>query len=50
MVYTDGVPHAVMSGQYALEQTFIVPPEALVSPQAAPIRVLESVTGMTMNN
>ncbi len=50
MVYTDGVPHAVMSGQYALEQTFIIPPEALVSPQAAPVRVLESVTGTAMTN
>jgi hypothetical protein len=40
MVYTDGVPHAVMSGRYALEQTFIVSTEALVSPEAAPINVL----------
>ena len=50
MVYTDGVPHAVLSGQYALEQTFIVPPEAFVAPEAAPIRVLESVTGTSMAN
>jgi hypothetical protein len=48
MVYTDGVPHAVMSGQYALEQTFIIPAQALVSPNAAPVRVLESATGMRM--
>jgi hypothetical protein len=48
MVYTDGVPHAVMSGQFALEQTFIVPPEALVSPQVAPLHVLEEVTGTRM--
>jgi hypothetical protein len=48
MVYTDGVPHAVLSGQFALEQTFIVPVSALVSPQAAPIKVLESVTGRAM--
>lgn len=50
MVYTDGVPHAVMSGQFAMEQTFIVPVPALVSPQAAPIKVLESVTGRAMAN
>jgi hypothetical protein len=50
MVYTDGVPHAVLSGQFALEQTFIVPVSALVSPQAAPIKVLESVTGRAMAN
>jgi hypothetical protein len=50
MVFTDGVPHAVMSGQFALEQTFIIPPQALVSPQAAPLRVLESATGKAMVN
>jgi hypothetical protein len=48
MVYTDGVPHAVLSGRYAVEQTFIVPAEALVSPAVAPIRVLEKVTGAPM--
>lgn len=48
MVYTDGVPHAVMSGRFALEQTFIIPAQALVSPEAAPLRVLESTTGMQM--
>jgi hypothetical protein len=41
MVYTDGVPHAAMSGQYALEQTFIIPREALVTPEVAPCQVLE---------
>lgn len=50
MVYTDGVPHAVMSGQFALEQTFIIPPQALVSPEAAPLRVLESATGKKLVN
>lgn len=50
MVYTDGVPHAVLSGRYAMEQTFIIPPEAFVAPEVAPIRVLESVTGMPMAN
>ncbi len=48
MVYTDGVPHAVLSGRYAVEQTFIIPPEALVTPAVAPIRVLEKVTGHAM--
>jgi hypothetical protein len=50
MVYTDGVPHAVMSGQFALEQTFIIPTQALVSPEAAPVRVLEAATGTRMVN
>jgi hypothetical protein len=50
MVYTDGVPHAVMSGQFALEQTFIVSPAALVSPDVAPVHVLEAATGRSMVN
>jgi len=49
MVYTDGVPHAVMSGQFALEQTFIVPVDALVAPEASPLRVLESAMGKKLN-
>jgi hypothetical protein len=50
MVYTDGVPHAVMSGRYALEQTFIVPPEALVSPEVAPINVLLQTAVLNASN
>jgi len=49
MVFTDGVPHAVVSGQFALEQTFIVPLEALVSPESSPLRVLESTMGRRLN-
>ncbi|HTC95848.1 MAG TPA: Kdo hydroxylase family protein [Terriglobales bacterium] len=48
MVYTDGVPHAALSGQYALEHTYIVPREALVAPELAPINVLEKISGMVM--
>jgi len=43
MVYTDTVPHAVLSGQYALEQTFLVPPQAMVRPEISPLRVLEEL-------
>jgi hypothetical protein len=43
--YTDSVPHAVLSGQYALEQTFIIPLTALVTPDKAPVRVLEKLAG-----
>jgi len=45
LVFTDGVPHAALSGQFAMEQTFIVPPEALVSRADAPIAVLEAICG-----
>jgi hypothetical protein len=45
MVYTDTVPHAVLAGQYALEQTLLVAPEALVAPDHAPLTVLERLAG-----
>jgi hypothetical protein len=45
MCYTDSVPHAVLSGQYALEQTFIIPVKALVLPEKSPIRILEKLAG-----
>ncbi len=45
MVYTDMVPHAVLCGQYALEQTLLVAAEAMVAPQHAPLRVLEELSG-----
>lgn len=43
MVFTDCVSHAVLSGQYALEQTLLIPPSALVEPQRAPLAILESL-------
>jgi 3-deoxy-D-manno-oct-2-ulosonic acid (Kdo) hydroxylase len=45
MVYTDMVPHAVLAGQYALEQTYLIAPEAMVAPQHAPLTVLEELSG-----
>jgi 3-deoxy-D-manno-oct-2-ulosonic acid (Kdo) hydroxylase len=45
MVYTDTVPHAVLAGQYALEQTFLVSPDALVTPETSPLKVLEEIAG-----
>lgn len=44
MVYTDMVPHAVLAGQYALEQTFLVDHRAMVTPEASPLAVLEAMT------
>jgi hypothetical protein len=49
IVFTDAVPHAVLSGQFALEQTYIVPPDALLSPDHAPISVLESMCGYSLS-
>ncbi len=50
LVYTDTVPHAVMSGRFAIEQTFIIPARAMVAPQKSPINVLESLCGRTLSN
>ncbi|MFZ3218348.1 MAG: Kdo hydroxylase family protein [Candidatus Acidiferrales bacterium] len=45
IVFTDGVAHAAISGQYAIEQTFLIPPKALVAAEAAPFRILETIAG-----
>jgi len=45
MAFTDVVPHAVESGQYAMEQTLIVPRDALAVPERAPIAILEKLAG-----
>jgi hypothetical protein len=45
MVLTDMVSHAVLSGQFALEQTLILSRESLVAPEKAPIAVLERLAG-----
>jgi hypothetical protein len=50
MVFTDSVPHAAISGQYALEQTFIIPLKAMVEPQKSPLRVLEALCGQPLAN
>jgi len=49
LVFTDGVPHAALSGQFAMEQTFIIPIEALVASEVSPIRVLERLAGKAMS-
>jgi hypothetical protein len=41
MLFSDQVPHAALSGQYVLEQTFHLPVEAQLHPETAPIRVIE---------
>jgi hypothetical protein len=45
IVFTDAVPHAVVSGRFALEQTFIIPLSALVAPEISPLRTLEGIAG-----
>ena len=50
IVFTDAVPHAVLAGQFALEQTYIIPTRAMIAPQRAPIHVLESLCGHSLSN
>lgn len=45
MVYTDQVSHAANRGQYALEQTYYLPADAMLDPAQAPLRVLERLLG-----
>lgn len=40
IVYTDMVSHSVLSGQHALEQTFIVSQKNMVVPEVTPINIL----------
>jgi len=48
IVFTDTVSHAVLSGQYALEQTFFVPIDLMVAPELSPLRILESTVGVPL--
>jgi hypothetical protein len=45
MVCTDCVSHAVLSGQYALEQTLLIPQSALVESQRSPLVILQNLAG-----
>jgi hypothetical protein len=48
LVFTDLVPHAVLSGRLALEQTVIVSRKTLSDPANAPASILEQMTGRTL--
>jgi hypothetical protein len=43
MCFTDIVPHAVLSGRYALEQTVIVSRESLLDRRNAPVEILQEI-------
>lgn len=47
-VFTDQVSHAALAGQYALEQTFLVPQKALLFPEKSPASVLERMSGRNL--
>ncbi len=45
LVFTDVVPHAVLSGRLALEQTVIISRSSMADPARAPASILEKMTG-----
>ncbi|MGA2716021.1 MAG: Kdo hydroxylase family protein [Bryobacteraceae bacterium] len=45
LVFTDMVPHAVLGGRLALEQTVIVSRDSLENPERAPSAILERIAG-----
>jgi hypothetical protein len=45
VAFTDSVSHAAMAGQYQLEQTFLLPVEAMQQPGQSPLRILERLKG-----
>ncbi len=50
MVFTDYVSHAALEGQYALEQTFLLPKKAMLNPEKSPISILEILSGELMGD
>ncbi|HWD98699.1 MAG TPA: Kdo hydroxylase family protein [Bryobacteraceae bacterium] len=48
MVFTDVVPHAVLGGRLALEQTVIVSRSSLADPGRAPASILERIAGVSL--
>jgi hypothetical protein len=48
LVFTDVVPHAVLAGRLALEQTVIVARSSLANPSLAPASILERLAGKTL--
>lgn len=47
-VFTDQVSHAAIGGQYALEQTLLIPTNALLHPEDSPVAILERLSGKNM--
>ena len=48
LVFTDVVPHAVLAGRLALEQTVIVSRSSLLTPEFAPSAILERLAGRVL--
>ena len=48
MAFTDQVSHAAMAGQYQLEQTFLLPVDAMLDERQSPLRILERLKGRAL--
>jgi hypothetical protein len=48
IAFTDQVSHAAMAGQYQLEQTFLVPVDAMIDQSGSPLRILERLKGRSL--
>jgi len=48
LVFTDQVLHAALGGEFALEQTFHLDVDQLATPQQAPLKVLERLSGRSL--
>lgn len=46
--FSDQTPHAAMSGQFMLEQTFQLDIDDMVDPDKSPLKVLEKMVGKTL--
>lgn len=46
--FSDQTPHAVMSGQYMMEQTFHLPMASQYKPESSPLSILTRLTGRTL--
>jgi hypothetical protein len=49
LAFTDQVSHAATAGQYQLEQTFLLPVDAMHEPERSPLRVLERIKGRRLS-
>ncbi len=45
IMFSDQVLHAAMSGQFAMEETLMLPVNRMRAPESSPLRVLERMTG-----
>jgi hypothetical protein len=48
IAFTDAVSHAAMGGQYQLEQTLLLPVDAMLHPERSPVRILERIKGRSL--